>query len=267
MEIVKEVRINSKHADCTIESQSIIHINLRGSLNNLFHKDMFVSVKDVEIPQITKSINFKMYYGPKKESPTVLSYNLKYKSFSHLCLLVTESANYYPRIACLKSGIHKDHICDDFDMDRLSLSLEYKDNVFIMKLPKGWVLYMSDNLSKLMGFDKTESSGMVLFEERIQISDDYQNSYLKSAEKKCHFCFENLSSHMYHDGNFYSVLFTYDMELKECNEKSCVHGFKRIKNVENLKFFLLNDAMRPYDFNCDLRKFPITFTLIFYMQM
>ena len=276
MEIIKEIRLSTASAECYNESKTNFHVNVNGSLMNLQHRNMYVIVKDIFIPKVVKSISFELFVGKRSDEKVMRKFEIKYSSFQQLCLGVTWCGKQFGgekgcSKGCTKDGSHDKHICDgshdehicDPFIEMQSLRLTYVANSFLLTLPAYYVCAMSCNLADLCGFNNLNSSKTCIFDDR-SVLGNVNDEFLNREEKLCHFVFHDLPLKTFYNGDFYSILFSYNMLLRKCEE---VPGLKMIKDIEDLRFSILNDDMHPYEFYTDLKKTPISFTLVFCSPM
>ena len=70
------------------------------------------------------------------------------------------------------------------------------------------------------------------------------------------------------DGTHYNILFCYDMVKKKIVKNSHMFDLKSLikDQMHNLRFSILNESMKPYPFNVDLKLNPISFVLVIFLS-
>ena len=266
MEILREVRVSTANADCFSTGESSFHVNLNGSVFNMMNNSGYVTVKDVHIPTVSKTISLELGYAKRemiKDTP-LMKLDLTYTSFEHLCKLISLAANnMILDETCTIEGDHMVHVCDNYEKHMFSLT--YEDDVFCLRQAQGYVTTFSKNLCDMMGFKWTsenENDNFVRFVGRMHLVAGNANnvSFLTPEQKMAHFIFPDYNLKNFYKGNFYSTLFSYDMMTGKSESQP---NFKLVKQNEHLRFRIYNDDMAPYKFTFDLRKYPISFTLVF----
>ena len=62
-----EIKISTGSDRCEIGDNNMCHYNLGQFLNLNKNKKLYIAVKDVKVPDMQQTIEFKFFYGPKKD--------------------------------------------------------------------------------------------------------------------------------------------------------------------------------------------------------
>ena len=281
--MIGEIVINTLHANCLIDSECKFHINVRGvdALND--KRPIFFCADKVVVPKIKKKIEVLMYFG-KKRHDLVTASDMSEMVIEYFCLNdLLVKINYFMMCSevldtCknVASG-HKDHVCDSFDTSTKYFRIE--NNLISLYLPENYILVLTANVAGILGFENevflaysAEEKSNMTSKEMLESKSKYvkfdsrwilasrSTMFLNTKENFIHFIFPDFSCKTLKDGNFYSVAFTYDV----VKGLLCDNSYKRVKNLRNMTFMIVNNDFKPFDFGCDLKSEMISFSLILY---
>ena len=238
---------------------------------------MKIGLKNVRIPEIEKTITFKMSILGKFEKwdpANAKTFKLKYRSFEDLAQSLAIISNAKFSISntnmCLNfASSHLDHVCDYRSQEPVVIL--YDKNRFIVKKHEQMQLLMSPNMAKLLGFHEKMSpdklkDGYVIFDDSITVSDyvkfltDYESTLVVVLYDSI------IDFSVNEDGQSWPILYSGRINGRFVGRPDKLLTVKAMSNrcVHRFNFSFLNGDMKPFCPETNLKENPITFTIVFF---
>ena len=285
MEILREIRVRADDLSAVVGSESGFTMKAPGLMNELRGKNVFVKVRDVRMPSNIKSITLSMNYVKMRKQTgeanlsvelpidgsdfDLLNVTVNYLSMQDLCLQLTQLANQLIKSSdCMSYGSdHSLHICENIGVKDL-VKISYANERVVVRNGQGYVLVLSIEGAVICGLEK---SGIEL-KSRNDIDGrrlegqciiGHPVSYFNDYDHVCHVLLDAVIPKMYCDEKNFGVLFTYNN--KKCTIESDNGNIlkKAICSSDNLRFYIIDDSLKPIVFERDLISSGLRFTLIF----
>ena len=283
MEIIKEIRVRAEDLVSIIGNESSFSVKAPGLINEFkSKKNIYVSVRDVDMPSVIKPVSLYFNYvemhkvvGVGAQSVEVavsasdielLEVNTSYLSMDDLCIQLTHMANRLIKSDCKYHGSdHSKHICENIPLAKM-IKINFVKNRFVLKNGQGQVTFMSKDTAILCGLDNAgiveqkDNKDVIRLEGQVVIGKAV--SFFGKYEKMCHMLLDVVVPRMSCDEKNFGLLFSFNNE-KQSVEKDNRELRKVACYSDVLRFHIVDDSMKPINFEKDLNSSGLRFTLIF----
>ena len=285
MEIVREIRVRSEDLLSVVGSESGFSVKASGLLNELKgRKKVFVRVKDVKMPSDIKSISFFMNYVKMRkqtgegtlsidvpiESSDVdlLKVSINYLSMQDLCMQITQLANQLIESECMcHSPDHSKHVCEKVGLKDLC-KISYVSERVVVKNGQGYVLWLCNVGATICGLEKsglieTCKNDVEALRLEGQSLVGHRVSFFSERDHYCHVLLDAIIPKMYCDEKNFGVLFTFNNKTRSIENETGDVIRKVVCASDTLRFYMVDDDLKPIMFEKDLTSSGLRFTLMF----
>ena len=246
-------------------------------------KTMLMGVKNVKIPQFEKHLDLKLYVGHKHEkfsADKLKSFKLQFRTLEQLAEsleIIMNSEFLSPMCICLNfCNPHDRHVCDDSELWKGSKTrVRFKGNRFFLTISGDLRVVFSQNLVKTLGFlsrmndlsSEEREGNYVMFEKPCYVSDVYLQFLTDDESRLVVVLYDSISDHaVLPNGESWPIFFSGVINGERVGKVDKLLTVKKMANkiVDKFCFGFFDGTMSAFAPEVDLKKYPLTFSIVFF---
>ena len=239
--------------------------------------NMKIGIKDLHVPLQRKTVTFKLFYGlfyERLDPLNIKEISIIYKSYEELAFKVQFWINSMVKeknAVCMNfTTSHSKHLCPKNGYSDImeKTTLTYCYDKFILKKASDYVLYLSSNIVNIFNFTCSTANA---FEGLLNASENYYMStddcfFLTDFDKSVVIVLYDsiVCNTVMECGSELPILYSGDVS-KACWGDNKLISVKMMLN-NNMTMFnigIFNSNMMPFRNVFDIKKNPISFTIVF----